>query len=113
MGFIVAGVDCADPRQTLQRVARLAKRLQRRSAVVMRGRISRFGSDCGVEMGNGFAMPALGCSNHPEIVDDGRMIGSQEKRATVGGLGLIETPGLVLGDRIGNALLKWVRHDSR
>jgi hypothetical protein len=79
----------------------------------MRGCILRFGSDCGVEMGDGFAVPALGRGDHPEIVDDGRMIRSEAKRMTVGGLGPIETPSLVLGDRVGYALLKWARHNSR
>jgi hypothetical protein len=32
---------------------------------------------------------------------------------TIGGFGPIKTPSLVLGDRVGNALLKWARHNSR
>ena len=76
----------------------------------MRGGILRFGSDRGVEMGKGFAMPALGRGDDAEIVGDGRMIRSEAKRVTVGGLRLIETPGLVMGDRISNGLLEWARH---
>jgi len=38
------------------------------------------------------------------------MIWSEAKRVTVGGLRLIETPGLVMGDRVGDGLLEWARH---
>src|SRR3954471_17771450 len=48
MGVVVTRIDRADPRETLQCVTRLAERLQRRSAVVMRGGILRFGRDRGV-----------------------------------------------------------------
>ena len=112
MGVVVARIDRADPREALQGVTRLAERLQRRGAVVVRGGILRFGSDRGVEMGEGFAMPALGRGDHAEIVGNGGMARSKRKRVTVGGLRLIETPGLVMGDRVGNGLLEWARHES-
>ena len=76
----------------------------------MRGGILRFGGDRGVEMGEGFAMPTPGRGDDAEIVGDGRMTRSKAKRVTVGGLRLIETPGLVMGDRVGNGLLEWARH---
>ena len=113
MGVVVARIDRADPPEALQSVARLAERLQRRGAVVMRDGILRFGSDRGVEMGEGFAMPALGRGDYAEIVDDGRMTRSEAKRVTVGGLGLIESPSFVMGDRVGYGLLEWARHNGR
>jgi len=63
-------------------------------------------------LGEGFAMPPLGCGDDAEIVGDGRMTRSEAKRLTVGRLRLIETSGLVVGDRAGNGLLEWARHDG-
>ena len=75
MGVVVPGIDRADPREALQGVARLAERLKRRGAIVVRGGVLRLGSDRRVEMPDGFAMPALGRGDHAEIVGDGRMAG--------------------------------------
>src|SRR4051812_7404012 len=58
-------------------------------------------------------MAAIGRGDHAEIVDDGRMARRKRQRITVGGLGLIEPSGLVMRDRVSDALLKWARHDRR
>jgi hypothetical protein len=64
-------------------------------------------------MGEAFAMPAPGRGDHAKIVGDGGMSWRDAKRVTVGGLRLIETSGLVVGDCVGNGLLEWVRHVSQ
>jgi len=79
----------------------------------MRGGILRFGGDGGVEMGEGFAMPTPGRGDDAEIVGNGGMARRQAKRVTVRGLRLIEAPGLVMGDRVGNQLFEWARHVTR
>src|ERR1043166_1180371 len=110
MGVVVAGIDRADPREALQGVARSAERLQRRGAVVMRRGILRLGGDRGVEKGEGFAMPAPGRGAEAENVGGGRVTRREAKRGAVSGFRLIEPPGLVMGDRVGNQLLEWARH---
>jgi hypothetical protein len=58
-------------------------------------------------------MTAIRRGDHTEIVDNGRVAWSKLQRVTVSGLGLIETAGLVVRDRVSDALLEWARHDSR
>src|SRR4051812_9094492 len=79
----------------------------------MCGCVSRFCDDRGVELCDGFAMAAIRRGDHAEIVDNGRMARSKLQRVTVGGLGLIETAGLVMRDCVSDALLEGACHDSR
>ena len=83
----------------------------------MRGGILRFGGDGGVEMGEGFAMSIPGRGDYAEIVGNGGMAGTKAESVTVGGFRLIETPGLVMGDRVGNNSVEftvaWFRHAMR
>jgi hypothetical protein len=58
-------------------------------------------------------MAAIRRGDHAEIVDNGRMARSKRQCVTVSGLGLIETAGLVVRDRVSDALVEGARHDSR
>src|SRR5262249_53972434 len=105
MSVVMPRIDGANTRKALPGLARSAKRLERRGAIVGRRCISGFGGDRCVELRDGFAMPAIRRGDHAEIVDNGRMSRSKPQRVTVGGLGLVEAPGFVMHDRVGDALL--------
>ena len=77
MGVIVPGLERADAAEILDGLARLAERLMRNGAVVVRRRVLRLGGDRIVEMADGGTMPALGRGKHAEVMRDGGMAGAR------------------------------------
>ncbi len=99
MGVVMPGLKGACSAESSYGLARSAEGVQRHRAIVMGGRIVRFGSDHFVEKGDRGYVLALSGNKGAEIMSGDCVSGRNDQRGPIGRLCLRQPAGLVMRDR--------------